>query len=804
MGTLLEDLRYGLRMLARNPGFSAVAVLTLALGIGANTVIFSLVDGFFLRSLPVEHPDQLVWMYSMRQGHFLSLSYPDYQDLCRQDSAFSGIIAVSRHMALLNIEGATEMVKKDTVSENYFSVLRVDAAVGRMFAAGEDWTSYKQPPVVISYGLWKRRFGADPRIVGKTVVFNGRHALVLGVAPEWFGGLQRGWATEVWFPVNGWSSPQDLQNRESRDDFEMLGRLRPGVNMGKVRAELDTIAHRLADAYPASNKGLTFVVSTEADEFRHNLVPTFLALGGVGLILLICCANVSGMMLARAEARRREIAVRLTLGAGRGRLVGQLLTEGMVLALLGAGLGLVLTALLLRAQQALMPPGPFVMRLDFRVDLPVLAYALVISLLAAVISGLTPALQASRTDLVSTLRAEEARAESGRWWLGARSLLVAGQVALSLTLLIGAGLFLKSLLFSEGINPGFDTSKKMLIVNLAASVNPRASTQQFFLPAVEKIRSLPGVKKATYAFRMLLSGSGGGIQCEVSIPGVEPPSGQKAFDIKYNSVGRDYFQTVGAGVLRGRVFDVREETPTNRSAIINESMAQRFWPNTDPIGRHFLVEGSDYQIVGLVQDGRIEGIHEPLEPYIYFPFAQRPMGEATIMVETAGDPRALVGAVKQEIRSVDKDVVFFSIQTLKDLMGWALWPDRMFFLLLAVLGCLGIFLTAVGLYGVVAYLTRRRTHEIGIRMALGARRQDVLALVVKQGLRPVLIGILVGVGAAWAVARVISSQLYGVKPWDPAAFLGGSVLALVVALFASYIPARRATKVDPMEALRYE
>jgi predicted permease len=451
-----------------------------------------------------------------------------------------------------------------------------------------------------------------------------------------------------------------------------------------------------------------------------------------------------------------------------------------------------------------MPPGPFVMRLDFRVDLPVLAYALVISLLAAVISGLTPALQASRTDLVSTLRAEEVRSEGGRWWLGARSLLVAGQVALSLTLLIGAGLFLKSLLFSEGINPGFDTSKKMLIVNLAASVNPRASTQQFFLPAVEKIRSLPGVKKATYAFRMLLSGSGGGIQCEVSIPGVEPPSGQKAFDIKYNSVGRDYFQTVGAGVLRGRVFDVREETPTNRSAIINESMAQRFWPNTDPIGRHFLVEGSDYQIVGLVQDGRIEGIHEPLEPYIYFPFAQRPMGEATIMVETAGDPRALVGAVKQEIRSVDKDVVFFSIQTLKDLMGWALWPDRMFFLLLAVLGCLGIFLTAVGLYGVVAYLTRRRTHEIGIRMALGARRQDVLALVVKQGLRPVLIGILVGVGAAWAVARVISSQLYGVKPWDPAAFLGGSVLALVVALFASYIPARRATKVDPMEALRYE
>ena len=804
MRTITQDLKYGLRMLAKNPGFTAVAVLTLALGIGANSAIFSIVDGFFLRSLPVEHAEQLVWMYTMRQGHFLSVSYPDYQDLCRQDTSFSGIIALSRHMALLNIDGATELVKEDTVSENYFSVLRVNAALGRTFAAGEDWTTYKQPPVVISYGLWKRRFGAYPSIVGKTVVFNNRHALVLGVAPEWFGGLQRGMATEVWFPLNGWSSPQDLQNRERRDDFEMLGRLRPGVSVANVRAELDTVAHRLSDAYPASNKGMTFLVSAEADQFRQALVPTFLGLGGVGLILLICCANVSGMMLARAEARRREIAVRLTLGVGRARLVAQLLTESMILALLGAGLGLALTSLLLRAQQAFMPPGPFVMRFDFRVDFPVLAYALVISLLAAVISGLAPALQASKTDLLSALRAEEPRTERGRWWLRTRSVLVAGQVALSLTLLIGAGLFLKSLLFSEGINPGFDTSKKMLIVFLSPSANPRVSTQEFFLPAVEKIRSLPGVKKATYAFRMMLSGSGGGVTCELSIPGVEPPSGQKGFVVKYNSVGRDYFQTVGAGVRRGRAFDSRDETPANRSAIINETMAQQFWPNTDPIGRHLMVEGADYQIVGLVQDGRINGIHERPEPYIYFPFAQKPMGEATIMVETAGDPRQFVGSVKQEIRSVDKSVTFLNIQTMKDLMGGALWPDRMFFLFVGLLGCLGIFLTAVGLFGVVAYHTGRRTHEIGIRMALGARRRDVLALVLKQGLRPALLGTAVGVAAAAVVARLISSALYGVSSTDLTVFLGSSVLILAVAMLASYLPARRATKVDPMEALRYE
>jgi predicted permease len=803
MGALFQDLRFGLRQLGRNPSFTVIAVLTLALGIGVNTTIFSVVNGFFLRSLPAENPRQLVWMYAMRQGKIIEASYPDYLDLRRQETSFSGIIALSKHMAALNTGGEIELIRADLVSENYFSVLGVNAALGRTFVAGEDWESHKDPPVVISHGLWLRRFGADPSVLGRTVVLNGRHAVVLGIAPQWFAGLERGLATEVWLPLNVWLSPGNLQSREYRD-FELLGRLRPGVNVEKVRAELDTIAHRLSDAFPATDKGLTFFISAEADRFRESLLPTFLALGGVGLVLVICCANVSGMMLARAEARRREIAVRLALGAGHGRVLRQLLTESMILALLGAGLGLVLTFLLLRLQPALMPPGPFVMRLDFRVDVRVLAYALAISLLAAVISGLTPALEASRTNLVSTLKGEERGTERGRWWLSARNLLVAGEVALSLTLIIAAGLFLKSLIFSQRINLGFDPSKKLLIVSVNPSANPGVSSQEFYLPAVARIRSLPGVKKASYAFRMLLSETGGGVVCAVSIPSVEPPSGQKAYIIRFNSVGRNYFQTVGAHILRGRVFDSREESTEQRSVLINESMARRFWPNTDPIGRHLVVEGGDYQIIGLVQDGRINEIHEPPEPYIYFPFAQKPMGEASIIVETAGDPRQLVGAVKQEIRAVDKSVTFLYLETLKELMGGALWADRISFLLVGVLGCLGIFLTAVGLYGVVAYLAGRRTHEIGIRMALGAGRQDVLALVLQQGLRPVLIGIPVGVGAAAAVSRLISSALYGVGPIDPAAFLGSCVVVLAVTLFASYIPARRATKVDPMVALRCE
>jgi putative ABC transport system permease protein len=803
MSTVFHDLRYALRLLAKNPGFTAVAVFTLALGIGANTIIFSVVDGFFLRPLPAKDPHQLVWMYARRQGQSIQASYPDYLDLCRQDTVFSGIIAISGHMALMDMAGETELVKADAVSENHFSVLGVNAALGRTFVAGEDWESHKEPPVVIGHGLWLRRFGADPGIVGRTVVFNGRHTVVLGVAPVWFGGLARGISTEVWFPLNAWLSPGALLNRGARD-FELLGRLRAGASVEKVRPELDTIARRLSDAFPTTDKGLTFYISAEADRLREALVPISLLLGGVGLVLAICCANVSGMLLARAEARRHEIAVRLALGAGRGRLLRQLLTESLVLALTGGALGLVLTFWLLRLQQALMPPGPFVFRFDFRVDAPVLIFALAVTMLAALIAGMAPGLKASRTDFVSTLKGEEGRTEQGRWWLGGRNLLVAGQIALSLTLLITAGLFLKSLVFSEEINPGFDTSKKLLIVNVGPSVRRGAIDRDFYLPVVERIRSLPGVRKASYASRMLLSGTGGGVSCEVSIPGVEPPSGQKAYVIRFNSVGRDYFQTVGARVLRGRAFDAREESPEQRGVLINEMMARRFWPDADAIGRHVVVEGNDYQIIGIVQDGRIVNIHEPREPYIYFSFTQRPRGEGAIIVETAGAPQQLVGAVKQEIRAVDKGATFLGIQTMKELMGYALWGDRMIFLFVGALGCLGIFLTTVGLYGVVAYLVGRRTHEIGIRMALGARRQDVLALVLRQGLRIALMGIPVGLAAAAAVARLISSGLYGASSTDLTVFLGSAVLVVAVALLASYLPAHRATKVDPMEALRYE
>ncbi len=798
--SILQDLRYGLRMLLKNPGFSFVAILTLALGIGANSAIFSVVDGFFLRSLPVKNPNELVWIKAQRQGQSHEISYLDYQDICRQSTAFSGIAAVSGHGAMLNMGGETELVRADWVSENHFSFLGLNAALGRTFVAGEDWSQYKTPPVVISTGLWKRRFGADPGIIGKTVILNNRDALILGVAPRWFTGLLQGVVTEVWFPCIAWTSGKDLQSRGKTDYWELLGRLNPGIREEKARAELDTIAYRLAEVSPSTNKGINFLVETESERARDKLMLPFFLLCGTGLVLIICCANVSGMMLAQAAARQREIVVRLALGSGRRRLVRQLLTESLLLAGLGATISLLLTVWLFKLQPAMMPPGPFIMNFDFRVDARVLVFTLGVSMFTAIMSGLAPAFRAARTDLSSTLKGKGMVNKRRKWWPGTRNLFVVGQVALSLTMVVTAGLFLKSLLLSEQINPGFDTSKKLLIVNLAPTIKPQA----FYSPVIERIGALPGVKRVSYAMRMLLSGTGGGLSCEVSIPGVEPQAGHKGFIVKFNSVGRDYFQTVGCGILRGRPFDTREESGQQRSVIINEAMAKRFWSDPEVIGKYITVEGNHCQIVGLVQDGKINNVHQTPEAYLYFPFTQYPRGEASILVETTGDPGQLAGAVKQEIRTIDKGVNFYSVQTLKELMGAALWEDRMAFLLTVALGILGTFLTAIGLYGVVAYLAKKGTPEIGIRLALGAQRRDVYKLVLGQGMRLAGAGILVGLGLAGVLMKVISSAIYGVESNNTVIFLGSASLVLSVALLASFIPARRAAQVDPLVALREE
>jgi putative ABC transport system permease protein len=798
METLIQDLRFALRMLVKNRGFTAVAVLSLALGIGVNTTFFSVVDGLFLRSLPVKDASQVVTITALPHGFS---SYADYQDIRRQTATFEGIVAIARHGAALITNDTVEIVKADYVSENYFSVLGVSPLLGHTF---ESQGSRKDFTAVIGYGLWQRRFGGSPDTVGKIVRFNGRNVTIVGIAPQWFGGTQKGVATDVWFPAERWEDRESLARRDYHD-YDLIGRLRPGIKIAQARAEFATIASRLAASFPATDKGLSFELRSEAERFRGALKLSAMLMAAVGLVLVICCANVAGMALARGETRQGELAVRKALGASRGKLLRQLLTESLVLAVIGGVLGLILTRWLISLQPALMPSTQFAIHFDIRVDSRVFAFTVFASLIAAVISGLFPAWHASKADLASTLKGGEESPSRARRGLIGRNLLVVGQVALSVALLVGAGLLIKSLMLAARVNPGFDTRKNLLTVFLAPSIGGGQGAMRFYVPVVERIKGLPGVKQVSYAMRIPLSGSGGGVEAKATLPGVELPPGQDSLRLHYNSVGLNYFRTVGQRILRGRDFTKEDEASHHYTILINETMARRFWPSKDPLGQVVKIqERGDFEIIGVAEDGKNESVHEAAEPYAYLLYSQVPMGEGTILVETVGDARAMIDPVKREIRAVDKNVLILLVMTLKQLMQTALWADRMPALLVGILALFGMFLASVGLYGVTAFMVNRRTHEIGIRMALGAQRNEVLKLMLASSAKLTGAGILIGLVAALAASRLMSSYLYGVQPRDPAVFTLCCLAALVVALLAAYIPARWATKVDPAVSLRYQ
>lgn len=808
MRTFLQDLRYGIRLLLKTPRATAVAVASLALGMGLNSAVFSVVDGMFLRPPSIRQPEQLVWIYGRTpQGSSTSTSYLEYLDLRDQSNVFSGLVAQSRRGSLLRVDDEIEVVMTTVVSANHFSVLGAGTALGRAFSPELDSSPEKEPVVILSHGLWQRRFGSDPQIIGKSIPLFERNCTVVGVLPQSFRGLEGMIAPDIWLPATSWvaitpGNRPELERRDSRI-YEVLGRLRPGVTVEQAQAQLDTIARRLEQAYPATNKGRRLSAVPETRRAAGRVRMSLLLMSIVGLVLLIACANVATLLLAQGESRRREIGVRLALGAGRRRVLRQLLTESLLLSLVGAALGLLLASWLMDLAPALMPAGPFRLRLDVRLDQRVGTFTLIASLVTALLFGLAPALRASKADVAPVLKGEEPGRRSRRFSLW--NVLAVGQIALSIVLLSASGLLLRSFLYTQQIDPGFDTKKNMLVIMMASgSLSGPRQAQALFQRLAERLGSLPGVAHATYARRLLLAGSGGGATKEVSIPGVELPPGRDTVEIKFNQVADNYFATMGTRVARGRGIERRDGPDSLKVVLINETMARQFWPNQDPIGRWLRIGRFEHQIVGIVEDGKINQIHEAPEPFLYFAFAQMPPGEATLLVETAGDPALLADAVKREMRSVDPKIVILSLMTMKQHMANALYMDRIPAVVSSGLAVLGMLLAAIGLYGVMSYAVNRRTHEFGVRLAMGAQERDVLGLVMRQGLKLALVGVPIGLAAALAATRVMSSFVYGVSPGDPLTFAASAVLVVAVGLLATEGPARRATKVDPVVALRHE
>jgi putative ABC transport system permease protein len=801
--TSILDLRYGLRQLRRSPGFTMVAVLTLALGIGANTAIFAIIDGMFFRPLPVGHQNELVRIqFKTPQGTEDRISYADYEELRRQASDFSGFLLWDRESDFLNSMEESSQILIDVVSPDYFTTLGVPAFQGRTFLPEMDSGPPAEPIVVISYRLWKTRLDADPNIVGKTIKLTGVSTLVLGIASPEFQGLARMVPTDAWLLASQ-RAPDALQR--GGHSFEAMARLRKGITLTQARAQLDAIGRRLAAAYPATNKATTFDLMPESRTVLQDVLGALLLLSFPGLVLLIACANVAGLLLARGEARRHELAIRVAIGAGRMRVVRQLITEGLLLSVVGAGLGLLMTAWLMRAEASFMPPaGPFQIGPILNVDGRLLFFTVLISLVATMAFSLAPALQWLRIQPFSILKGEETGWQRAARRIPLRSILVAGQVAVSVVMLTAAVLLFRSLGYTMRQPLGFDIHRNLLVVNFFPVKGSHPPSASLLADLVEKVRGLPGVTRATCARRILLSGSGGGLSATVSVRGVHLPGEQPTMPVSFNSVGPEYFRTVGTRILAGRDFSASDGPQSQKVVVVSEAMAKRFWPGRDAIGHSLTISGADYQIVGIAEDAKIIHVHEPFQPYMYLPIGQSLPTRGALILQTRGDTRLLVSEVKAEIHKADPDLAIWQVQTSKELLAWAMWDDAMSAKVAGTLSALGIFLATIGLFGVISYLVTRQTHEIGIRLALGARSQDVLATILGQGLRLAAVGTVIGVIAGLAVMRLMASALYGVSPDDPWSFAAAALVTLTIALLACYIPARRATKVDPMVALRYE
>jgi predicted permease len=812
-----QDTRYSVRMLARNPGFTILVVVCLALGIGATTAIFSLANTLLFRELAIEKPAEVV---AINRGAGLGppSSYPDYRDFRDNNKSFSGITATSNTPINFSNGLQTDVILGEIVSGNYFTVLGINAASGRTFLPEEDKTPGANPVVVVSHSFWERRFNSDPNLIGKPVVLNGQAFIVIGIAPKGFTGSMVMFNPDVWVPMMMQAQlmpthPDWLNNRRV-DWLNVLGRLKPGVSMEQARADLNLIDGRLAQAYPdvihaegsSREINLSHPTGIYIPHLRRliSMVSTFL-LALIGLVLLISCANVMNILLARATARHKEIAIRLSLGARRGRLIRQLLTESFVLALLGGVAGLAFTIWLTRLMSAYRPPipPPYTFAPDLQLDWRVLTFGLVLSLATSMLFGLVPAVRASRPDLVLSLKGEVSPSTRLFRRFSLRNIIVVVQVAISLVLLISAALFVRSLQKMQGVDPGFKTENAFLMsVDLDLQGYTKAKGRDFYRQLTERLKTLPGVQDVSLVNYFPLGPNN--FNEMVLIEGQEPPREGEQIYIPTYFVDREFFQMMDIPLLKGRNFTGQEQESSNGVAIINERMAERFWPNEDALGKRFRFEGVQgplIEVIGIVKNSKYRSLGEAPRSVIYISTSQEYAAAMDILTRTSGDTAQTIAAARQEVRTLDPNLPISSVMTFDQVVESSLWRERIGASLVAGFGFLGLVLTTTGLYGVIAYLVVRRTPEIGIRLALGAKPKNVVRMVVKEGLVLILIGLVIGLVLAFLVSRLLVNALYGVVA-DPLPFLAMPVFIIFVGLLACYIPARQAAKLKPQIALR--
>ena len=808
METLLRDIRYGIRSLTKRPGFTAVTIITLALGIGANTTVFSLMDAVLLRSLPVRNANEIVEIATRTTGGGLhpDFSYPLYAAMRESNSELAGMIAYADSSFGLSAGDQTERLRGEYVSANYFDVLGVRPSTGFTFTRDDERPGAQQV-AVISYALWNRRFGGDPSVVQKTIALNGRAFSVIGVAPRTFSGLVRGMGADVWITL---PHVAELENSPERMTsvtsswLALVGRLRPQFTIQQAQALMTA---RLPSGFEAARgSGSWDVVLTKAAggndiyvaELSRPLTMLFVA---VGLILAIACANIAGLMLVRAQARGREIGIRLALGASRLRIISQLLTESLLLAVAGGSLGLIIAIWTTDLASGLRTTIGGALRLDVSLNSRVLIFNLAVSVLTVLWFGLAPALKATRLDLVPVLK--DATNMSGRRRRpSAHSVLVVTQVTLALVLLASAGLFLQSVGNLRAIDKGF-SGDKVLAMSLDMELQgyDKNRGKNFYAGVLDNVSTLPGVQSATLASTLPVTAGGMRMQRPENFT---KPAVNERISIDVVRIAPRFFETIGLPLLRGRDFralDTEKSTPT---IIVNEAMAQKFWPGADPVGRAFNDGDTTFEVVGVARDTKYRDLRERSRMTMYRPLTQFYSSGVNLLVRTTSDPTPLAPTIQNRLRLLEPALAVFNIRTLSEHVDRSLYAERMESLLLSVFSVLALVLTAVGIYGVIAFTVAQRTREVGIRMALGAQKKDVLKLILIRGMLLAAWGTGMGLIGCYWLSRLVSNQLYGVSAHDPATLVTVAALLIVVALSASYIPARRATKVDPLVALRYE